>query len=92
VPNSEPAPSGFDRAWRQRPATFLVLLGVIGGAMAFRLVGFLGPTLLAIGYSMLDEWPSEPAKLLVDGARKSDLSTRATAARSPANTKTGIKE
>jgi predicted PurR-regulated permease PerM len=32
-------------------------LGVLGGAMAFGLIGlFLGPTLLAVGYSMFQEW------------------------------------
>jgi predicted PurR-regulated permease PerM len=37
----------------------LVLFGVIGGAMAFGLIGlFLGPTLLAVGYSMFIEWSS----------------------------------
>jgi len=71
----------------------LVFLGVIGGAMAFGLIGlFLGPTLLAVGYSMVDEWSSDSAKLLLDGGRKSDHSTHATAARSPANTKTSVKE
>jgi len=35
----------------------LVILGVLGGAMAFGLIGlFLGPTLLAVGYSMFQEW------------------------------------
>ena len=35
----------------------LVLLGVIGGLLAFGFVGiFLGPTLLAVGYAMLREW------------------------------------
>jgi predicted PurR-regulated permease PerM len=35
----------------------LVMLGVLGGAMAFGLIGlFLGPTLLAVGYSLLKEW------------------------------------
>lgn len=35
----------------------LVLLGVIGGAMAFGLIGlFLGPTLLAVGYSLFEAW------------------------------------
>jgi len=37
----------------------LIILGVLGGAMAFGLIGlFLGPTLLAVGYSMFDEWSS----------------------------------
>jgi predicted PurR-regulated permease PerM len=35
----------------------LIVLGVLGGAMAFGLIGlFLGPTLLAVGYSIFDEW------------------------------------
>jgi predicted PurR-regulated permease PerM len=39
----------------------LIILGVLGGAMAFGLIGlFLGPTLLAVGYSMFDEWSSKP--------------------------------
>lgn len=35
----------------------LVILGVVGGLLAFGFVGlFLGPTLLAVGYAMLREW------------------------------------
>jgi predicted PurR-regulated permease PerM len=35
----------------------LVLIGILGGAMAFGLVGiFLGPTILAILYSLMREW------------------------------------
>ena len=35
----------------------LVLLGVVGGLIAFGFVGlFLGPTLLAVGYAMVREW------------------------------------
>ena len=35
----------------------LVLLGILGGAVAFGFVGiFLGPTLLAVGYRMINEW------------------------------------
>ena len=35
----------------------LVLLGVLGGVFAFGFVGiFLGPTLLAVGYRMVNEW------------------------------------
>ncbi|HEY6418499.1 MAG TPA: AI-2E family transporter [Candidatus Binataceae bacterium] len=37
----------------------LVMLGVLGGAMAFGLIGlFLGPTLLAVGYSLFEAWSS----------------------------------
>ena len=43
----------------------LVILGVLGGAMAFGLIGlFLGPALLAVGYSMFDEWSSDSQKLV----------------------------
>jgi predicted PurR-regulated permease PerM len=38
----------------------LVLLGVIGGALSFGLVGiFLGPTLLALAYGLVREWGDE---------------------------------
>jgi len=42
----------------------LVFMGVLGGLMAFGFIGvFLGPVILAIGYSLLAEWmnPSTPA-------------------------------
>jgi predicted PurR-regulated permease PerM len=45
----------------------LTLLGVLGGALAFGIVGvFLGPTLLAVGFRLLQEWiarGSQPALL-----------------------------
>jgi predicted PurR-regulated permease PerM len=35
----------------------IVLLGVVGGMLAFGFLGiFLGPTLLAVGYSLVGEW------------------------------------
>jgi len=35
----------------------LVLLGVLGGAFAFGVIGiFLGPTLLAVGYTLVRDW------------------------------------
>lgn len=35
----------------------LMLLGVLGGALAFGFIGvFIGPTLLAVGYRLLQEW------------------------------------
>ena len=35
----------------------LVMLGVLGGALAFGLIGmFLGPTLVALGYSLFEQW------------------------------------
>ncbi len=38
----------------------LILAGVIGGLMAFGLIGiFLGPTILAVGYTLLGAWIDE---------------------------------
>jgi predicted PurR-regulated permease PerM len=35
----------------------LILFGVLGGAIAFGFIGvFLGPTLLAVGYRVIQEW------------------------------------
>jgi predicted PurR-regulated permease PerM len=35
----------------------LVFLGVLGGIIAFGFIGiFLGPTLLAVGYTLLQQW------------------------------------
>jgi predicted PurR-regulated permease PerM len=35
----------------------LIMLGVLGGALAFGVIGmFLGPTLVALGYSIFEEW------------------------------------
>jgi predicted PurR-regulated permease PerM len=37
----------------------LIFCGVIGGALAFGLVGvFLGPTMLAVGFRLIEEWSS----------------------------------
>jgi len=42
----------------------IVFMGVIGGALAFGLVGvFLGPTLLAVAYRVIEEWSSVNALL-----------------------------
>lgn len=45
----------------------LVLLGVLGGVLAFGFVGlFIGPVLLAVGYSLVREWTGiEPAAVSV---------------------------
>ena len=43
----------------------LMFLGLIGGAVAFGLVGvFLGPTLLAVAFRLTDEWTSGPGRLM----------------------------
>ena len=40
----------------------LVFLGVLGGVVAFGFLGiFLGPTLLALGYTLLQEWLTDSA-------------------------------
>ncbi len=39
----------------------LIFCGVIGGALAFGLVGvFLGPTMLAVAFRLIEEWSSQP--------------------------------
>lgn len=51
----------------------LVFMGVIGGALAFGLVGvFLGPTLLAVGYRIIEEWSSVNALLSTSAPRQND--------------------
>ncbi len=46
----------------------IVMLGVLGGAIAFGFIGiFLGPTLLAAGYSLLDQWSSLSAQTEAPG-------------------------
>lgn len=48
----------------------VVLLGVFGGLLAFGFMGlFLGPTLLAVAYSLLSDWVADktpPAEAVVD--------------------------
>jgi predicted PurR-regulated permease PerM len=54
----------------------LVFLGVVGGLLAFGIIGiFIGPVVLAVGYSLLADWvnrppspaaPSPPAPLAAD--------------------------
>jgi predicted PurR-regulated permease PerM len=39
----------------------LTMLGVLGGALAFGLLGiFLGPVLLGVGFALMNEWASSP--------------------------------
>jgi predicted PurR-regulated permease PerM len=45
----------------------LVFLGVLGGVMAFGILGiFLGPTLLAIAYALFQEWSSRKQELKIE--------------------------
>jgi predicted PurR-regulated permease PerM len=45
----------------------LTVLGVLGGAIAFGLLGiFLGPVLLGIGYTLINEWAVAEEALTVD--------------------------
>ncbi len=48
----------------------VVLLGVFGGILAFGFMGlFLGPTLLAVAYSLLSDWVADktpPAETAVE--------------------------
>jgi predicted PurR-regulated permease PerM len=44
-----------------------VFLGVLGGVMAFGILGiFLGPTLLAIAYALFQEWSSRKQELKIE--------------------------
>jgi predicted PurR-regulated permease PerM len=43
----------------------LVFCGLVGGALAFGLVGvFLGPVLLAVGFRLMDEWTTRDSTLV----------------------------
>ena len=54
----------------------LIFAGVIGGLMAFGLIGiFLGPTILAIGYTLLGAWVAEgEGSAVLDPGAASDRS------------------
>ena len=46
----------------------LTFLGVLGGVVAFGFVGlFIGPTLLAIAYSLINEWTGNNAEIAAQG-------------------------
>ncbi len=62
----------------------LVLLGVLGGAIAFGFVGvFLGPVLLAVGYALIKDWASGAAS-----AQETPAETATGTAGAPAPTNT----
>jgi predicted PurR-regulated permease PerM len=47
----------------------LLFLGVIGGLVAFGVVGlFIGPVVLAVGYTLLSAWIADPAEGAPAGA------------------------
>jgi predicted PurR-regulated permease PerM len=49
----------------------LILAGVIGGLVAFGMLGiFIGPTILAVAYTLLNAWMDDGA----DGQAVSDIS------------------
>jgi predicted PurR-regulated permease PerM len=46
----------------------LVMLGVLGGALAFGVIGmFLGPTLVALGYNLFMEWSASAGENMKSG-------------------------
>jgi predicted PurR-regulated permease PerM len=54
----------------------LIFFGVLGGALAFGFIGvFLGPTLLAVGYRLIEEWasanPVAPAEAATEASPRS---------------------
>lgn len=54
----------------------LIFAGVIGGLMAFGVVGiFVGPVVLAVAYTLVDEWIREPAGPSVEEAPVKTTST-----------------
>jgi predicted PurR-regulated permease PerM len=49
----------------------LTLLGVLGGVIAFGFVGmFIGPTLLAVGYSFISGWTGTPDMVMMKSDQK----------------------
>jgi predicted PurR-regulated permease PerM len=51
----------------------LIVLGILGGVMTFGLIGlFLGPTILAVGYRMFDEWSSSSEDSLLPPNKELD--------------------
>jgi predicted PurR-regulated permease PerM len=54
----------------------LVLIGVLGGAVAFGFIGvFLGPVLIAVGYALLKEWAAVAPSAATDAATAEAAST-----------------
>ena len=48
--------------------TLVILIGALGGAISAGLLGlFLGPVVLAVGYTIVTEWMAEHAPAESDG-------------------------
>jgi predicted PurR-regulated permease PerM len=65
----------------------LVLLGVLGGVIAFGVIGvFLGPVLLAVGYALLMEWAASRGRieLITSQPRGGDANANLVTPASPA--------
>ena len=51
----------------------LVFLGVIGGLLAFGIIGiFIGPVVLAVGYSLLSDWMNTPPAVPAPARRETE--------------------
>ena len=62
----------------------LVLLGILGGVVAFGFIGvFLGPVLLALGLALLKEWAVLADDARATAAGRAAGTTRATLIRAP---------
>jgi predicted PurR-regulated permease PerM len=56
----------------------LILFGVVGGVLAFGFIGvFIGPTLLAVSYRLVQEWSAASHIAATDAAQESVLSSTA---------------
>ena len=65
----------------------LILAGVIGGLLATGLLGiFIGPTVLAVGYTLLNAWMDETGETEFRYAAPMTLMGRISQARSPCRT------
>ena len=54
----------------------LIFFGVLGGALTFGFIGvFIGPTLLAVGYRLVEEWASSNLLATQEISTKPDLQT-----------------
>ena len=70
----------------------LTVLGVLGGAIAFGLLGiFLGPVLLGIGYTLVNEWAGTERESAVDRSlRETVVSERGPSEQKPCRALVGL--